>query len=343
MKDDLALWAKYFSGNCSEEEECKIKQWIGDSYSNREHAKEMHELWAGLQSSEFRGHNWDVDAGWENVQQRINLSDRHFAQSKPPIKRGRSTRQNKIIFRAGALLVVTVLTLLSIVVLQQGETQAPQLITYESGVGERMGIRLNDGSMVYLGVQSMLIVPELFSPEARDVALIGEAYFEIAEEAERPFTVNAGQASVQVLGTEFNLRSYTKEENVALIVTEGSVAFYPQATAMDQASIVVAGQQSVLNEEKQIHVWDYADLAPLLSWREGRIIFENTALTKVLEELARWYDVQFSIQEELLGQIPLTTSFDVKSEPIENIIDVVASITGTEYQRVENTVLFFRK
>ena len=120
-----------------------------------------------------------------------------------------------------------------------------EVITYTSERGERFGIRLSDGSVVSLSVDSKLIVPEKFSSEIREVELEGEAYFEVTTDDQRPFIVHAKSASVHVLGTEFNIRAYESDENVTLLVTEGRVSLKKREHESEEAALVVAGQRGI--------------------------------------------------------------------------------------------------
>lgn len=345
MRGNDELWAQYFSGNCSPEEIEAIQTWIEASYSNKEYASDMRALWESLELSN-KASEPNIDQAWDKVHRRISVNPGNYAHSRPPVARSRSLRHNQLI-RFAALVVVLMLPL-GIAIWGDNlatEPEAPSPITtYASGKGERLQIQLNDGSMVYLSVDSKIEVPEKFSNTERTVKLSGEAFFEVAKDKSRPFRVSAGSGLVQVLGTAFNLRAYDNDSQVGLVVTEGRVSFGGQEASGDLQKIVVAGQKGVLDEKREVGVSPYENESRLLGWREGKLVFDNAPLAELTTELSRWYDITFSFQERNLEQILVTASFDVKqNEPLANILDIISTTTKLDYVHEDTQVRFRAK
>jgi len=114
------------------------------------------------------------------------------------------------------------------VIAYQGEKQtADQPIQYNTLENPRgskvINITLSDGSKVWLNASSSLTYPISFNAKERKVTITGEAYFEVAHDANKPFTVSKGSTSVQVLGTHFNVNAYNDEAAIKVTLLEGSV------------------------------------------------------------------------------------------------------------------------
>ena len=337
MKDEFDRWARFFSGNSSEKEREELQHWIDSSTHNQEYASEMRELWQRLDARRPTTQNLSVNESWNAVVQRARVERRRTrdVKERPPV---RKTRGHSV-FRTGIILSAIFIPVLLYFLMQAVGEDTQPLITYASERGERLGVRLNDGSMVYLSVDSKLSVPEKFAAKTREVELEGEAYFEVKTDEQRPFLIHSRATTVQVLGTEFNLRAYEGEEQVTLLVTEGRVSFNEQGKDSRDASLVIAGQRGRYAKGKPILVENYEDMNTELGWRDGKLMFIDKTLGEITRELERWYATTFSFQEEQLTQIKITASFDLQgNEPLGHVLDIIANTANVEYIRGEDTV-----
>jgi len=160
---------------------------------------------------------------------------------------------------------------------------------YTTAIGEQRSIELVDGSVVYLNAQSTLRVR--FHERTRDLELTsGEALFNVAHDASRPFRVHTRDAVVQAVGTEFNVYARTASTTVAVIegrvrIAAGSDAL-PVSGASDTA--VSAGEEIEIESTGKIDRKVHADVARAVAWRQRRIIFDETALEDVVTEFNRY-------------------------------------------------------
>ena len=145
---------------------------------------------------------------------------------------------------------------------------------------------LADGSKVWLNAGSSLTYPVLFMGNERKVSVTGEAYFEVAHDASRPFIVNNGAMNVRVLGTHFNVNAFEDDGNdIKVTLLEGSV----KINNGNATGLLKPGQQAVVNRE--IKVVNDVDLDLVMAWKNGYFQFDNASLQNVLKEVSRWYDV----------------------------------------------------
>ena len=341
MKDEYDRWARFFSGNISEEERVEIQHWIDARIDHQEYAAEIHELWNNLATRNPATQKRDVNASWEGVLERarVEATQPRKGRERPPVRR----KKRNPVFRTGIIISTILIPFVLFVLVMEGGQQDKGVITYASEKGERLSIQLNDGSMAYLGVESKLTVPEMFTEGNREIELEGEAYFEVKSDASRPFIVHAGEATVQVLGTEFNVRSYASEERVTLLVAEGRVSFSTRGMSNEEGFLVTAGQRGIYSEEDDMFVEDYQHIDDALGWRDGKLIFNDQSLEEITRELERWYATEFSFQDEQLSQIRITATFDLKgNEPLGNVLDVIRNTANVKCIRGDETVVISR-
>lgn len=153
--------------------------------------------------------------------------------------------------------------------------------------GETYRVVLPDGSVIELNADSRLTYPSSFTNQMeRKVTLVGEGYFQIAKDNQRPFVVETAGQQVLVLGTEFNIKAYPDEDKTVTTLVTGSL----KVMGGDMGNLVLApGEESVLNG--QGIVMEKADLKASIAWRMGRFHFNKTPFDSMVREVARWYNV----------------------------------------------------
>lgn len=165
--------------------------------------------------------------------------------------------------------------------------QYHQLITPKGG---EYHLQLEDGTHVWLNAASSIRFPTRFAGKERRVQLTGEAYFEVAKDKEHPFIVDINQnASIEVLGTHFNVNAYTDEENMSTTLLEGAVAV---TTGNDRRKII-PGQQAVVKPHgNDPIVVAPADTLRAIAWKNGVFDFNDAKLSEVMRQVSRWYDIE---------------------------------------------------
>jgi transmembrane sensor len=150
---------------------------------------------------------------------------------------------------------------------------------------------LVDGTKIWLDASSSVTFPTAFNGNDRTVEITGEAYFEVAHNAAKPFRVKSHGQTVEVLGTHFNINAYDDENVVKTTLLEGKV----KVTTADRIAILEPGQQSlVANARSGPGVFkgiENVDTDEVVAWREGHFQFDRADLKTVMRQLARWYNV----------------------------------------------------
>lgn len=155
--------------------------------------------------------------------------------------------------------------------------------------GGRFTLTLSDGTLVWLNAASKLTYPTTFNGKERIVELEGQAYFEVAKDASRPFHVKAGKLNINVLGTSFDVMAYPDEKNVYTTLVEGSV----QVQDNNTAKVLLPQQQAVADLKTGALLVQSVNTDKALAWKNGLFIFNNADFESLLREIARWYDVEF--------------------------------------------------
>jgi transmembrane sensor len=146
---------------------------------------------------------------------------------------------------------------------------------------------LPDGTKVWLNAASALKFPTFFSHNERTVALTGEAYFEVAPDAQKPFRVVCGDTRIEVLGTHFNVSNYPDEPAVTTTLLQGSV----RVSANGQSTLLQPGEQSAIDEQQLITVNKGADSSEVLAWKNDQFYFKDAHISTIMRQISRWYDV----------------------------------------------------
>ncbi len=208
-------------------------------------------------------------------------------------------------------------------------SQTQKLNTLATPAGGTFSVVLSDGSKVWLNASSSIEFPAAFANDSRSVRINGEAYFEIAKDARRPFYVVNRGAEVKVLGTHFNVKSYPDEYRSEVTLLEGSVKF----TKDGRSQLLKPGKQITYKENSSEAEQDDANLEQVMAWRNQLFVFDNTNIDEIMTELKRWYGVSVNYEGEkpdisFTGVIPRNANISKVLEALELTGDVTFGIEG---------------
>ena len=173
-------------------------------------------------------------------------------------------------------------------------TGLPEYNVIETPKGGQYQVDLPDGTKVWLNAGSSLKYPTNFDGAVRKVELAGEAYFEVAKNAHKPFEVISNHQMVEVLGTHFNISSYTDETSVKTTLLEGSVKV--SAIKANQSRLLKPGQQSDINYANNSISVQPVNTEEVVAWKNGYFLFTDEDLKSIMSKFARWYNVEVEYQ-----------------------------------------------
>lgn len=172
--------------------------------------------------------------------------------------------------------------------------------------GRQFQVVLPDGTKVWLNAASSIRYPVEFTGTDRRVFISGEAYFDVAKDAARPFFVNAdNRIDIEVMGTQFNVNAYDNERVVSATLVNGAVRVSLQgqetAPGIKTEEILKPGQQALAGSFKgsgraarssSLMVLDAVDMDKVTAWKNGLFNFNDASIEEVMRQLERWYDIQ---------------------------------------------------
>lgn len=197
---------------------------------------------------------------------------------------------------------------------------------------------LPDGSTVVLNAASSIEYPRTFGADARMVKLQGEAFFQVAKDADRPFRVLVAEFEVVVLGTTFNVNANLESPEVALV--EGKVKV--TAATSDRALELASGQMAVFNKDQNTFTPTTFDVEYITGWKDGYLMFKDATLDEVVEKLHAWYGIDIAVSNKSKsGDWSYTGSF--KNESLENVLLSMSTLRNFDYTiKNDSLIISFR-
>ena len=220
-------------------------------------------------------------------------------------------------------------------------------------------VTLDDKTVVHLNYNSKLIYPEKFHGNARDVILDGEAYFMVAKDKSRPFVVHTPNGDVTVHGTEFNVNTRVENVNVkgngnvaierhrreastgsltAVVLVNGKVSVMP-VDGMEK--MLQPGEMAVLSSSDRHVSITQVDTEPYVAWNTGTFAFYDMPLSKLMDVIARWYNMEVTYESNNLKDLLFSGEFD-RYGGIEPIIKGLNMAMGLESE-VRGSKIVIRK
>jgi len=351
---DISLIARYLAGECSGAGEQKVSRWIQSSPENRKLMMEFRRIWeaAGEENAQF-DRMFDPEEDWDELRTRL-MKEVNKKVTAASYQQAGSIQGLDVKARISQVIrvaaVIAIASLIGFVVYQQASWQTPRdTATVEPALreiamdkGQRGNLTLSDGTKVQLNAESKIVLPNTFDSEIREVALEGEAYFDVAPNSSRPFVIRAGDAVVRVLGTAFGIRSYSEDNSVRVVVKEGRVSLQSQKTEARDKAVLTAGEMGELFlADNRISTEKVEDLDLFLSWTSGYLKFKNTPMAEVARQLERKYDIEVKFEEPELKELRLTA--ELRSRSIQYNLDAISTSLEVEYEMDQQQVVFYRK
>jgi transmembrane sensor len=193
--------------------------------------------------------------------------------------------------------------------------------------GGQYQLVLPDGSKVWLNAASSIRYPTAFSGSTRTVDITGEAYFEIAKDAGKPFTVRLGspagaKGEVKVLGTGFNVNAYLDEPVVRTTLLEGSVKVTKDAAT----ATLKPGQQAELEQAGDIRLVPDPDIAQTMAWKNGLFAFNGADIQTIMRQIKRWYNVDIVFEGDIREKFHLEISRNTNVSNVFRILEATGAV-----------------
>lgn len=347
MDKNEQIWAvivRYLENTMTEKDSDLLEEWLNQSSENRRILHSVDQIWKA--SSENSQENFlkelNLEKDWEKISKRIEKTN-SIESRKRVQKFGRLRKRQQIIsnlLKVAALLLVAFSSVFLTLRYAQPE---PEPTVYEpvfkeitTKPGERANIDLGDGTKVFLNADSKLTVPDTFSGHERVVELSGQAFFDVKPDRSRPFYIKTRNAIIEVVGTAFDVKSYADDQDVRVVVQEGTVELKKAANENDMLVLNKGYLGSLSRDSGNLRIEQVDDLKDYMGWRDGRLVFKSTPFEDVLSHIKRWYDVDVIL--DLSDDSLLNKEFtaDLKTRSVADVFDVISMSMNIEYELNES-------
>jgi len=194
--------------------------------------------------------------------------------------------------------------------------------------GRQFKLVLPDGTKVWLNAASSLKYPTAFTGNERKVEISGEAYLEVAQNADKPFILSvANNITVKVLGTNFNVNAYPEESTVHTTLVAGSVQV--SAVNGDAAVTLQPGKQASMQKRTGKFSVQPADEEQVLAWKNGYFYFDRADIQTIMRQISRWYDVEVEYKEIPDKKFSGTIPRNVNASQVFKILELTGNVHFT--------------
>ncbi|MBO9732144.1 MAG: FecR domain-containing protein [Chitinophaga sp.] len=304
---DLLL-ARKISGEATEAELQELQQWLKDHPEDGFVMEVVNATQSvpPANSGEWAGNSWAALEAAMNAPE--TAPEATPADTLPPT--GKVTRFFPRWMIAAAVLAAVVIAATFIFRPSpiKNNIPHPESNTIVMRKGARSSVQLPDGTTVWLNSSSRLSYGDGFAHGKREVFLQGEAFFTVSQQEQQPFIVHAGNMTVQVLGTTFNVKAYTEDQQLELVLLSGKVAV--ATTRQPEPLQLVPGQKvtawsatapdSLQQQPMTVAAFANGNSCDETAWIHNQLIFKNKTFAALSKEMERWYNVNIHIQDASL-------------------------------------------
>ena len=313
------LILKYLNGNLTKAEEYQLKEWLQKDEINRKVFENIVADWS-LKAS-------DIKKSKRSVYRKVvgTLANKQA----PP-------RTFSYFTKVAAVLIVVLLTTLLLTKSNdqnQDHTTENSLVKIEKHAlpGQKLTLKLPDGTQVTLNSGSKLITPEIFKDSIRKVFLDGEAFFDVAKDSLKPFIVETNEAYIKVLGTSFNIRSYFDEKDVSVAVNSGKVGVSDRGKSDEH--VLQKNEMLIYSiAEKSFSKQVGFDREYVFGWKDHYLVFKDESIEKIFKRMSRLYDVEFKVIPDIniIKKKKFTAKF--KNQTLEAVMKSISFSYEFDYE-----------
>ncbi|WP_372775321.1 FecR family protein [Mangrovibacterium sp.] len=226
---------------------------------------------------------------------------------------------------AAVLLIPLVLGVLYGLFAQKPETN---IFTAAAPMGQKAKVELPDGSSVWLNSGSQITYSSDYNRKTRDINLTGEAYFDVAKDAGKPFFVRTANVDIEVTGTKFNLNAYNDEAVTETSLIEGHVNLYLKDKENKKYELKAGNVIAYSGKSNEIST-STLDREAAIGWKDDRLIFINDDFFKLARKIERWYNMEVVYNPRDFQRNKLTVKL-LEGEQLNKLLQIIESAVGAQ-------------
>lgn len=244
----------------------------------------------------------------------------------------------RVIASASAVLAAAVILFMCMLWSRPSENAAPEIFEIVAERGQKSSVTLPDGSCIMINSASTISYTSDYNVKERNVFLSGEAYFDVASNADIPFVVHADKVSVTALGTKFNVKAYAEDPYVVTTLVEGGV----RTEAGTQYELLTRAQEASYNKEADVLLaYDVKDISRAVPWIRNELLFENESLADIAVTLERMYNVTIVFEDEAAKGYSYTGL--IRNNSLQNVLELISSTSPVGYKMNSGIIRFYMK
>lgn len=308
--------SKYLLNKTDQQELEQLKAWKAEAQDNVQALEDMQKIFA-LDMSGYK--SFDTQNAWDKIESKLSNEE------SPKETDDKVFRLKRWIMSAAAVITLIAATTM-IWQKESADSYTKHYATFES----KEIAELPDHSIVSLDRSSSLdLISDDFNTN-RALSLEGRAYFEVAKDADHPFTVALPQGKITVIGTQFNITAHSEKEEI--YVTEGHVRYDIEDRSFD----LMAGDYIKVIDGDVIKV-KMKD-ANFLSWRKGKLVLKDVSLVSAMKSLSTHFQSSLTIDPNLdVSQCKISTTID--QESLTDALEELSILLSLKYKKVDGNVL----
>lgn len=320
------LITEYLSGTLDKESFAELKRWSSVSESNRKYVRNKLEVWFSSGATNTAV-NFDKDKAFSLFKRRVAESEK---------KRKQMLRFSWNTFmRVAAIVLILMIPFATYWQGKQAVKQSFADMIVEAPMGAHTKLYLPDGTLVWLNAGSKIVYSQGFGVDDRQLKLEGEGYFEVKRNEKVPFEIKTKELNLRVLGTKFNFRNYSDDEELTVNLMEGKVVLKNGIKEMPELYLV-PNEKMILNKATGQMMKSRTKTSKANVWINDELFFDEDLLKDIAKKLMRSYNVKVEVADSLRNK-RFYGSFKISANTIDKILDVMVSTKQVNY-KYENGV-----
>jgi transmembrane sensor len=327
--DVFNLLAKKLAGEISPRENRALEDIIASSDESKSAAENARHIWSTKYFS---------DSPAELISRKEN-NEKIWQASFGSESKKYAIRKFGVFMRFAAVFIAIIMAVYLIFFMvkeQEPEVSQVTKIQKQTLPGQKSSITLRDGTVVWLNSGSSISYWTDYNENIRLIELEGQAFFEVFKDETKPFLVKCRGLKIEALGTSFDVNAYN-DAPIQVSLLAGSVKlttpWYEQST---DNLILNPGEYSVIGANNKFIEKGSFNPYEILSWKEGRLIFDGATIEEILPKLELWYGVKISNELTFNKQKPYSSTF--LKENLDNILINMGEVLNFDYEIKGNDV-----
>lgn len=325
--------------------EDKLEELIKKVVNNRAVSSEIEELSSYLSDNQIKQRLFDLYKDrWGQSSDELEMSiqmkmwdqiKRTLPAEEQQIEPKSATLRKRIVQWAGAAAIALILISTGFYFINKDGVQHSQIVSVDRG--QKAKIELPDGTQIWLNSASSIIYAEDYNKKNRTVKLDGEAYFDVAKDKNKPFIVDLGAMSVEVLGTTFNVKAYKEDSLYTTTLIEGAV----RVANSSQTITMVPNEKVVFNKkDNKMQKSETANAEYSHSWYSNDLAFDQESLSEIAKTLERMYNVSIVFETDDIRKVRF--SGRIKNNNLEGVLQLISFVAPIKFA-IDDSVVTIKK